>query len=620
MTIKKNNKFLFYITSVIASFLIFFVRLIYIKDLNGPIVFEDELGYWTHAANMNGLNWSNTLNMWYSFGYSFILAPIFKFTHDMALMYKIGVVINAIFAVMGFWLGMKLVDQLEPELPDMAKLLIGFTPMMYSAYMLQSNICWSETFLYTWIILTTVIVLQFFSKPTVLWSVLSAFTLSFSFIIHNRALVPLMAFVLVALLFIIRRKFPLPSIIAFTVTVVLVFLGYKYFKGVLRTIEYNSDYILKYNIQSDIETGVEVYSADDFVGNNITKVTGRIKTLLSWTGIKALIKSALGTLWYFNVGTLGLAFLGICELGIQFYKKLKSKKNIEGILFILLSFLGTAGLNTIMHTSPQLGKNPERLDNYFYGRYVDQITSILIILGLFMLLKMINNALNGTIKLKHIISVLLCISVHAVSSYFIQIQVKPYPVYFVVRTCAASIFYKEEYDAAFYSKLGYACFIALIVLCLILFLVSRLIKNKTDNISKTSIVILFLTIICFSIWSMFITYNNYSDDTLNNQRYRDLTLPAAQVINQDRNAPLFFYAGCDYYYLRTVRTKCADNEFFVGIPDSMSFMDGIDHAYFIIPFGVDPAFFPPGQIDFLYDNCELVLENQNHGIFEYKAK
>lgn len=103
MTIKKNNKFLFYITSVIASLLIFFVRLIYIKDLNGPIVFEDELGYWTHAANMNGLNWSNTLNMWYSFGYSFILAPIFKFTHDMALMYKIGVVINAIFAVMGSW-------------------------------------------------------------------------------------------------------------------------------------------------------------------------------------------------------------------------------------------------------------------------------------------------------------------------------------------------------------------------------------------------------------------------------------------------------------------------------------------------------------------------------------
>lgn len=619
MTIKKNNRILFYILSCLASLIIFFVRLIYIKDLNGPIVFEDELGYWTHAANLNGLNWSNTLNMWYSFGYSFVLAPIFKFTHDMATMYKIGVVINAVFAVMGFWLGMRLVDQLEPEFPDMAKLIIGFTPMMYSAYMLQSNICWSETFLYTWILLTTVVVLDFFEKPTVILAILSGFTLTFSFVIHNRALVPLIAFGMVAVIFIIRRRFPIKSLIAFAFTVALVFYGYKYLKGVLKGIEYNSDYILKYTTQSGVDTGVEVYSSEDFAGNNMSWVIRRIKNLMSLEGIKALIKAISGSLWYLGVGTLSLAFLGVCELGMATIKKIFSKDKFEGNLFITLTFIGTVLLNAIMHTYPQLEKNPQRLDLYFYGRYVDQITSVLIILGMIMLLRMINNAIHGSIKIQHILAIVLSIAVHVIGSYFVEAQTRPYVQYYLVRTCAAAVFYKGDFDCAFYNKLGLLCYAVIFLICIFLLLISLLIKNKSEGIYKTSIFILLLSVIGFSLWSMFITYNNYEDDTLNNQRYRDLTLPAAEVINEDRSAPVYFYAGCDYYYLRTIRTKCVDNTFYVGIPDSMDFMDGVTHAYFIIPFGVDPAYFPPGQIDFLYDNCTLVCENQEHGVFEYTA-
>ncbi|MCQ2483337.1 MAG: hypothetical protein MJ153_07635 [Clostridia bacterium] len=617
MTDKKYGKRLYYIAVFFASLIIGAVRLIYIKDLNGLVVFEDELGYWTHAANFNGLNWSNTLNMWYSFGYSLILAPIFKITHDMALMYKIGVGINALLGVIGFLAGLKLIDKLTDRiLPDFAKLFISFTPMMYSAYLLQNNICWSETFLYTWVILTCLAVCTMFENPNVLNSFLAAFTVSFSFVIHNRVLVLLIAFALTLIVFMLRRKLPLKSFLVIIATVGLVFYWYTYVKTMLKTVEYNPAYILKYNTFGIGDSQNAAYSASDFAGNNLNQVMSHLDGIFTLTKIKSLIKSLLGALWYLDVGSLGLSFLGICQLIIFTYRKIKSKKDFEGSIFLTLVFLGTVGLSSLTLIAPETTKNFDRLDCYFYGRYEDQISTFLIMLGLLFIYETIHNVVIRKKNYWRYAFLALCMVIHLGSSFIVGRQIRsiPVPVTRCVRVCAAALFYKDNYDYSFYSTIGIAAYAFLFIL----FIVFALIFKKIKINDKASIAVIAVVSVIFSLWSLQITYYNFKDDTLANQERWDTVIPAAEVVTSDSDATVFFYAGCDYYYLRTLRTKCVDNLFMVGIPDNLSFLEGINHAYFVIPNGIPEEYFPAGQIEFLKDNCSLVVDdNLQHSIYEY---
>lgn len=606
------------ISMIIAAVIIFAVRLIYIKDLNGPIVFEDELGYWTHAANMNGLNWSNTLNMWYSFGYSLVLAPLFWFTHDMAILYKAGVVLNALFGVFGFLVGIKVLDKLTDRiLPDSIKIIIAFTPMMYSGYLLQSNICWSETFLYTWTLITILAVCSMLDNPTVLNSFIAAFTLTFSFTIHNRDLVLLIAFALTLLVMMYNKRLPFKSLVTVILTMGVLFIGYWVIKDYLKAIEYNSDYILTYSSQITGDPAVEIYSADDFQGNNLVRVLDKMQGILQWSNIKALIKSILGSLWYLDVGSLGLSFLGICQLISLLVKRIKSKKDFFIPIFISLTFLGTIGLNSILHLSPQLTKDYNRLDAYFYGRYIDQISSVLIILGMLFLYEAVHRVITGQSNRLILFFINLSLFIHLISSFFVARQVAIQNPYFLVRTCAAAVFYKDNFDYRFYSLLGITLYLIYDLLVFVLYLINS--HKKLSNALELRILSVVTAI--FVGWSVFITYNNYADDTLANQKFRDLVMPAVEQINEDRSAPLYFYAGSDYYYLRSLRLRCVDNTFMCGIPDNISFMDGIDHAYFVIPGPnlIDRAFFPPGQHEFLEDNCTCICENQDHELYEYKA-
>ncbi|MCD7842779.1 MAG: hypothetical protein LUG56_09970, partial [Lachnospiraceae bacterium] len=59
------------------------MRLWYIRELHAPFLLDDEIGYWSHAANLAGLSWTGTETLWYSYGYSLLLAPLFLVSHNM---------------------------------------------------------------------------------------------------------------------------------------------------------------------------------------------------------------------------------------------------------------------------------------------------------------------------------------------------------------------------------------------------------------------------------------------------------------------------------------------------------------------------------------------------------
>ena len=77
------------------------LRLFYITNVNGPFVYADEFGYWAHAAHMTGNTWAGVMDGmgWYGFGYSFLLAPSFLLSNDMAVIYKAAVIFNVVLSV-----------------------------------------------------------------------------------------------------------------------------------------------------------------------------------------------------------------------------------------------------------------------------------------------------------------------------------------------------------------------------------------------------------------------------------------------------------------------------------------------------------------------------------------
>ena len=130
---------------VVLILTILLSRLNKIVDLDGLWLWDDEMAYWGHAANIMGLSWTETAESWYSYGYSLFLLPLFLITHNITYLYRMAIVLNAIVAVIGFVLGKKIICELDAKCNEITAMFIAFVATCYSAYIYQSNIAWSET-------------------------------------------------------------------------------------------------------------------------------------------------------------------------------------------------------------------------------------------------------------------------------------------------------------------------------------------------------------------------------------------------------------------------------------------------------------------------------------------
>ena len=147
-TIKNQHKLLL---SLLFSTMIFLSRIWYIRECNVLAIRNDEYGYWNHAALFSGHDWSDVFAghmHWYSYGYSLILTPLFWFSHNLHLMYKTAVILNGFFAVLTFFLCIQCAKILFPKTEHWLLLTASFMVCMYSSYITQGAIAWSETFLY----------------------------------------------------------------------------------------------------------------------------------------------------------------------------------------------------------------------------------------------------------------------------------------------------------------------------------------------------------------------------------------------------------------------------------------------------------------------------------------
>lgn len=364
---------------ILFSVIIFIFHIWYIRESYVPVIRNDEYGYWSHAALFTGHDWSDVLShhmSWYSYGYSLILTPLFLFSHDIHLMYRAAIILNGIFGVLTFVICIRCAKILFPKFSRGVLLTVSFMVCMYSSYITQSQVAWSETFLYLMVWLLLYVFLLFENRPTVGHALLLSTLMGGCYITHNRTIGIVTAYFLVALLLRLTGAVDRKLFLALLVPLLIILF-----------------------INVDIKTYLcmtEGYGLKPKNGMGGQKE--HFLSLLTVNGWKNLARSFSGQVWCLLTSTFGLVFFGFIRCAKQLlfaYQKKKAGCHTVFYLFTLLASLGSFAVSAISLIDPASItdlKSDTDLSYFIYTRYDECIVGILLLLGFFELAACRKNA------------------------------------------------------------------------------------------------------------------------------------------------------------------------------------------------------------------------------------
>ena len=405
---------------LVYASLILFIRLFHITELNGLYLFDDELEYWSHAANLLGMEWLGPESAYYSYGYSFLLVPILLLTKNMAVAYKLAIFENAIMGVLSFFVGIRIIEKIDSECNGFIKLSISFCAANYSAFLYQSNIAWSETLLYFIFLVTVWSAINFFENQRLKNTILFSLSIGALYVVHNRMLTVIIAFAITLLVMLIKRRISIRNLgIMLGIVIIICFCN-----GIMKK------YML-HLIWGDISTS--------WSDNSVSDYSDSVNYLVSLGGIGTLLKSLVGKIWYLLISTIMFAYFGF----IYIVKKIVSAFQNKDIThfyffsFILLCILGMIALDTTaaFRTNFDYGEL-FRLDRLFYGRYEDVVSGILIMCGLLYFRE------NESVVMRDIG---VGIAVFVVCSAGLYSQIKEIPDYFLNANNVPGVYFLKNF-------------------------------------------------------------------------------------------------------------------------------------------------------------------------------
>lgn len=358
MTLRKN------IVLILCLFIILIAYLFQLDKYNLLYHLGDEFGYWADAAYLYGYDWSGVTshNTYYSFGYSFVLAPLFNI-ENFELRYKMALVANGIFQIISFLLLRDIAKRIFNSISNTTCTLISLCITLYTSNIFFSKTTLCESFLYcVFIVLTFLIIRICESGKWIHYTLLSVFT-PLIFAVHMRALgVALSIGVFLLLEFIINktsRKKIVVTVFFMCILFLLVF-------------------IYKEHLIHDLYSSNETVAFNDFSGQ-----TERLKMLVSIKGILLLIRSIIGKIYYLLSASFLIFAWSLIWLGTQinikgrFYKvKILNDNLYKFSIFLLFVFISTLGISSIYMIAES-----EVIDNLIYGRYNEFILGPFLLIG-----------------------------------------------------------------------------------------------------------------------------------------------------------------------------------------------------------------------------------------------
>lgn len=356
------------------------LRLFYISKVNGPFVYADEFGYWAHAAHLAGNTWAGVMSNvgWYSFGYSFVLAPALLLANQMSVIYKIAVLFNVAMCVGIYGLAYLITRRLLGNLTAFQRGAIAFAATSFSSYIFYSYVTMCETMLalLLWVVFYELISLE---ERSAWWKGLSlGITLGVMYMVHNRMLAVIAASLVCMLLLVLRRQVSWKEFAVCLTALIFMIVLNSIFKNYLINMVENNQTINALGLSVKVGSA---YSKE----SQLQKIMG----LFHVYGMKEFILNLIGQLWECMSATYLLFGFGCVYAMIRLQQCYKTGKGICLYLFPVSAVLLSIGITAVYFYSSPLTETTgkTRIDTLFYGRYNECFFGMLILLGIAMLIE-----------------------------------------------------------------------------------------------------------------------------------------------------------------------------------------------------------------------------------------
>ena len=350
-----------------------------------PIVYQDEVGYWTNAAVFARKDWSGVSDglVWYSYGYSLLLAPILLIFPTPELQYQAAVVLNAVMLGVLLLLFRRILRKLFPSQNTLLLWLPAMAGVLYAPYQVYSHTTWAETAVLLSVTLTGDLLLSLLQKPTFSKAILLGCISSYSFMVHNRCIGVVGAVCLTLVLTVLLKKLPLRYLLC-AAAVLVVGFG------------------IHFAIKAWLTDTLWVTSPP--AANDAGNVLGKLKNVFTSDG---------APLWASLFLSQGMACIGsgaclplaaiiyLCSRIIRHGVKREFRPETFFSLFLVTSFLFMLMISSVFMMTY------DRIDQIIYTRYVDCLTGLLMAMGICVLCEKKQHRLMPVLLL--LLPVLLCL-------------------------------------------------------------------------------------------------------------------------------------------------------------------------------------------------------------------
>lgn len=228
----------------VLALVLFILYLYRLSETGQPILFNDEIGYWSNSAFFMGMDWTSVTGRigYYSYGYSLFLIPIRMFSMlfgwSWDTLYHAAVVMNAAFLVMSYVLALKLAGRYLPKMNRYVRIVACFAVFTYSSAIVYAHITWTECTLtfFFWIFLY--VMSRVTDQPGTGNHVAFAVVSFYLYTVHQRALGIVVTAMLIVLYLRLLRRNRMRDVAAFLGSMYLYSLVHAVIKGNLQNVNY----------------------------------------------------------------------------------------------------------------------------------------------------------------------------------------------------------------------------------------------------------------------------------------------------------------------------------------------------------------------------------------------
>ena len=317
-------------------------------EMTMPTILNDEFGYWSNSMMLTGQDWSS-VTAWisyYSYGYSLILCVVRAVADILGYgwddLYKVAIVFNIIFVVIGYFLSVKIAKRFMKHMNWIMILSVCFVAAVYPSGMIYTHYTLTEctlTFVF-WLLAYTM--MRAVDKPNIANHIGMAFLAIYLYTVHQRALGIILAVLIMVFLFRLLKINTLRQTISFLGSLYVFFVIHSFIKLHIRNINY-----LGNPPESIYEMIPDVFTKSTLLF--LALIIAAVIWLFLIEKGKVKLSFILAVIAIFFAGSIGLNGLGLAASGdAEFRMQVNDLAGQIGILKNLFTKNGLIRLGTSM--------------------------------------------------------------------------------------------------------------------------------------------------------------------------------------------------------------------------------------------------------------------------------